>query len=166
MSNCVINTIFSGLSGEINTNPKIYRVYPDKLKAGPEELLEKFMPLGCRPGEFFVSELNNKKILVYVFEIEHEDGRNSIASIGFTLDVRTIIPELKEIVVELIERMRESGILNFGVLELYLDKITEGLQKESKKKIGPMIFDVGFFILSKKMKLQKVNRRARKGGLI
>jgi len=166
MSNSVLNCIVSGLPGEINTNPKIYRIYPDKLKVAKDKILEKSMPIGCRPGEFFEDSLDHKKILIYVFEIERENERNSVASIGFTVDKHTIITDLKEIVMELIKRMKETGILSFEILEHYLDKITVGLQKESKIKIGNMIFDVGYFISSKKMKLQKENRRIVKGGLI
>lgn len=161
MSNCVAVSIIASLEGIRGSNPKIEGFFP-KIKSMDDDLLKVSLPFGTNPGEFSLGLWDNNKILSYVFEIIRENDRNDLASISFSL-VKNSIPEaLKDVIQELITRLESHGLLKIDILNANLSKIVKGLNNESKIKIDQMVFDVGYYIRTKKLKL-KIERKVRGG---
>jgi len=163
MSNCVEISIISSLEGKRGSNPKVESIFP-RNKTFKDDLLKVSLPFGASPGEFFINEIEKSKIISYIFEIEREGDRNDLASISFSLISTTITKNLKQVIQELINHLKTHNLLNIETFNQNLSKIVEGLNKESKIKIEKMVFDVGYFIKDKKLKL-KLNRKKR-GGLL
>ena len=160
MSSTVLVSIISGLEGRIGSNPKIIIIYPDNLDATEEYILERSLPHGALPDQFFEDKLDSRKILVYTFEIQ-KDGRNDLASIGLVLDKDVIIANLQPIIKRLVKRLNSENLLTLEIIQESLPKIIEGLNKESKIKIGNMIFDVKSILNEEKIELKEKSRKAR-----
>lgn len=160
MSSTVLVSIICGLEGRVGSNPKIIKIYPDNLDATEEYILEKSLPHGALPDQFFEDKLDSRKILVYTFEIQ-KDGRNDLASIGLVLDKDVIIANLQPIIKRLIKRLNEENLLTLEIFKESLPKIIDGLNKESKIKIGNMIFDVKSILNEEKIELKEKSRKAR-----
>ena len=161
MTECVTVSIVSSLGGFKNSNPQIIQIHPNTALTNSNETLEKCLPNGSIPGQFYENELEKNKILVYVFEIERDDERNDLTSIGFSMDKNAVVDSLKEVIRELISRMKKHNILNLEILSTELPKILVGLQKESKIKIGSMIFDIKNFLKTNKIVLKNKERKVR-----
>ncbi|MHA1718982.1 MAG: hypothetical protein ACTSWX_06960 [Promethearchaeota archaeon] len=160
MSSTVLVSIISGLEGRVGSNPKIIKIYPDNLDATEEFILEKSLPHGALPDQFFQDKLDSRNILVYTFEIE-KDGRNDLASIGLVLDKDVIIENLQPIIKCLINRLNSENLLTYEIFQESLPKIIDGLNKKSKIKIGKMIFDVNSILNEEKLELKQKTRKAR-----
>lgn len=160
MSSTVLVSIISGLEGRVGSNPKIIKIYPDNLDVTEEFILEKSLPHGAMPDQFFEDKLDSRKILVYTFEIE-KDGRNDLASIGLVLDKDVIIENLQPIIKRLVNRLNSENLLTYEIFQESLPKIIDGLNKESKIKIGNMIFDVKSILNEEKLELKEKSRKAR-----
>ena len=160
MSSTVLVSIICGLEGRVGSNPKIITIYPDNLDATEEYILERSLPHGALPDQFFEDKLDSRKILVYTFEIQ-KDGRNDLASIGLVLDKDVIIANLQPIIKRLVNRLNSENLLTLEIIQESLPKIIEGLNKESKIKIGNMIFDVKSILNEEKIELKEKSRKAR-----
>ncbi len=160
MSSTVLVSIICGLEGRVGSNPKIIKIYPDNLDATEEYILEKSLPHGALPDQFFEDKLDSRKILVYTFEIQ-KDGRNDLASIGLVLDKDVIIENLQPIIKRLVNRLNSENLLTLEIIQESLPKIIEGLNKESKIKICNMIFDVKSILNEEKLELKEKSRKAR-----
>ena len=160
MSSTVLVSIICGLEGRVGSNPKIIKIYPDNLDATEEYILERSLPHGALPDQFFEDKLDSRKILVYTFEIQ-KDGRNDLASIGLVLDKDVIIANLQPIIKRLVKRLNSENLLTLEIIQDSLPKIIEGLNKESKIKIGNMIFDVKSILSEEKIELKEKSRKAR-----
>lgn len=160
MSSTVLVSIICGLEGRVGSNPKIIKIYPDNLDATEEYILERSLPHGALPDQFFEDKLDSRKILVYTFEIQ-KDGRNDLASIGLVLDKDVIIANLQPIIKRLVKRLNSENLLTLEIIQESLPKIIEGLNKESKIKIGNMIFDVKSILNEEKIELKEKSRKAR-----
>ena len=160
MSSTVLVSIISGLEGRVGSNPKIIKIYPDNLDVTEEFILEKSLPHGAMPDQFFEDKLDSRKILVYTFEIE-KDGRNDLASIGLVLDKDVIIENLQPIIKRLVNRLNSENLLTYEIFQESLPKIIDGLNKESKIKIGNMVFDVKSILNEEKLELKEKSRKAR-----
>ena len=134
MSSTVLVSIISGLEGRVGSNPKIIKIYPDNLDVTEEYILERSLPHGALPDQFFEDKLDSRKILVYTFEIQ-KDGRNDLASIGLVLDKDVIIANLQPIIKRLVNRLNSENLLTLEIIQESLPKIIEGLNKlELKEK--------------------------------
>ncbi|MHA1476272.1 MAG: hypothetical protein ACTSQ5_13935 [Promethearchaeota archaeon] len=160
MSSTVLVSIICGLEGRVGSNPKIIKIYPDNLDVTEEYILERSLPHGALPDQFFEDKLDSRKILVYTFEIQ-KDGRNDLASIGLVLDKDVIIANLQPIIKRLVKRLNSENLLTLEIIQESLPKIIEGLNKESKIKIGNMIFDVKSILNEEKIELKEKSRKAR-----
>ena len=160
MSSTVLVSIICGLEGRVGSNPKIIKIYPDNLDATEEYILERSLPHGALPDQFFEDKLDSRKILVYTFEIQ-KDGRNDLASIGLVLDKDVIIANLQPIIKRLVKRLNSENLLTLEIIQENLPKIIEGLNKESKIKIGNLIFDVKSILNEEKIELKEKSRKAR-----
>ncbi len=160
MSSTVLVSIICGLEGRVGSNPKIIKIYPDNLDVTEEYILERSLPHGALPDQFFEDKLDSRKILVYTFEIE-KDGRNDLASIGLVLDKDVIIENLQPIIKRLVNRLNSENLLTYEIFQESLPKIIDGLNKESKIKIGNMIFDVKSILNEEKLELKEKSRKAR-----
>jgi hypothetical protein len=160
MSSTVLVSIICGLEGRVGSNPKIIKIYPDNLDATEEYILERSLPHGALPDQFFEDKLDSRKILVYTFEIQ-KDGRNDLASIGLVLDKDVIIANLQPIIKRLIKRLDSENLLTLEIIQDSLPKIIEGLNKESKIKIGNLIFDVKSILTEEKIELKEKSRKTR-----
>ena len=160
MSSTVLVSIISGLEGRVGSNPKIIKIYPDNLDVTEEYILERSLPHGALPDQFFEDKLDSRKILVYTFEIQ-KDGRNDLASIGLVLDKDVIIANLQPIIKRLVNRLNSENLLTLEIIQESLPKIIEGLNKESKIKIGNMIFDVKSILNEEKIELKEKSRKSR-----
>jgi len=160
MSSTVLVSIICGLEGRVGSNPKIIKIYPDNLDVTEEYILERSLPHGALPDQFFEDKLDSRKILVYTFEIQ-KDGRNDLASIGLVLDKDVIIANLQPIIKRLVNRLNSENLLTLEIIQESLPKIIEGLNKESKIKIGNMIFDVKSILNEEKIELKEKSRKAR-----
>ena len=160
MSSTVLVSIICGLEGRVGSNPKIIKIYPDNLDATEEYILERSLPHGALPDQFFEDKLDSRKILVYTFEIQ-KDGRNDLASIGLVLDKDVIIANLQPIIKRLVKRLNSENLLTLEIIQENLPKIIEGLNKESKIKIGNIIFDVKSILNEEKIELKEKSRKAR-----
>jgi len=160
MSSTVLVSIISGLEGRVGSNPKIIKIYPDNLDVTEEYILERSLPHGALPDQFFEDKLDSRKILVYTFEIE-KDSRNDLASIGLVLDKDVIIENLQPIIKRLVNRLNSENLLTYEIFQESLPKIIDGLNKESKIKIGNMIFDVKSILNEEKLELKEKSRKAR-----
>ena len=129
-----------------------------------DELLNKLLPFGTVPGDVHTFRYKDHTYLSCVFEINQQDERNDLVALSFALDRRAIIKNFEIVMQELITRLKESNLLSLDLLKSNLTAITEAINKESKIKIGNMIFDVAFFLKKKKMKLSE--NRLVKGGLL
>ena len=160
MSSTVLVSIICGLEGRVGSNPKIIKIYPDNLDATEEYILERSLPHGALPDQFFEDKLDSRKILVYTFEIQ-KDGRNDLASIGLVLDKDVIIANLQPIIKRLVKRLNSENLLTLEIIQESLPKIIDGLNKESKIKIGNMMFDVKSILNEEKIELKEKSRKAR-----
>ena len=160
MSSTVLVSIICGLEGRVGSNPKIIKIYPDNLGVTEEFILERSLPHGALPDQFFEDKLDSRKILVYTFEIQ-KDGRNDLASIGLVLDKDVIIANLQPIIKRLVKRLNSENLLTLEIIQESLPKIIEGLNKESKIKIGNMIFDVKSILSEEKIELKEKSRKTR-----
>ena len=157
MSSTVLVSIISGLEGRVGSNPKIIKIYPDNLDTTEEFILEKSLPHGAMPDQFFEDKLDSRKILVYTFEIE-KDGRNDLASIGLVLDKDVIVENLQPVIKRLVNRLNSENLLTYEIFQESLPKIIDGLNKESKIEIGNMIFDVKSILNEEKLELKEKSR--------
>ena len=161
MSSTVLVSIISGLEGRVGSNPKIIKIYPDNLDVTEEFILERSLPHGALPDQFFEDKLDSRNILVYTFQIHQEDGRNDLASIGLVLDKDVIIANLQPIIKRLVKRLESENLLTLDIIQDSLPKIIELLNKESKIKIGNMIFDVKSILNEENLELKEKSRKAR-----
>ena len=161
MSSTVLVSIISGLEGRVGSNPKIIKIYPDNLDATEEYILERSLPHGALPDQFFEDKLDSRNILMLLPPLKYEDGRNDLCSIGLVLDKDVIIANLQPIIKRLVKRLDEENLLTLEVFQESLPKIIDGLNKESKIKIGGMLFDVKSILTEEKIELKEKTRKAR-----
>lgn len=155
MTECVRNFILTELPGYVNSNPKVVGVFPPTSSFENQELLEKMLPFGSLPDQFFENRVGRERVLVYVFEIERVGDRNDLVSLGFVLDKNAVVDGLKSVIIGFFDCLRENGLLQLDVLVENLAQIFNGFQKESKIKIGKVIFDVQHHLKSNKVQLSK-----------
>jgi hypothetical protein len=154
------NPILSTLPGFDGSNPEIVNALQLEVPTNKDEILEKVLPNGAQPGQFFVNFYQKMKILSYVFEIHQADSRNDLTSVSFALSKKTNIDNLKTVLQEIFKRLEENNLLSLEIVHKNLDNIMEALNKESKLKIGTFVFDVSYFLKANKVKLDE-NRRIR-----
>lgn len=165
MTESVAVSIISELPGYVNSNPKIVRIHPDKLKVSHDELLMKSLPNGAEPGHFYQDNLGRHKIISYVFDINSDEHRADLVSIGFTIEKNAVIKGLQYVLGKLIEAMKNHGVLNVEMLDEHLPVILDGLQKESRIKIGKMVFDVKAVLKQSNTTIKK-KKRKRRGAML
>lgn len=169
MSKLVEISIVSSLIGMEGSNPKLEMIIPNSRWAKEQEILLKSLPSGAKPGDFFEEELKGKKILSYIFEIEQDNIRNDLVSIGFAIGDGVIIEELKNIIKEFIFFLQVNDSLNLDLLKKNLPKIMTAFNKQIILKIKvnndkTIKFDIPHILKRKKYTLQK--ERLTRGGLL
>lgn len=138
----ILVSIVSGLEGRVGSNPKILSIFPNTLEASEETIIQKSLPHGATPDKFYEDTIGSNKILVYIFEIQNEDSRNDLASIGLVLDKDVIIENLKPIIVQLIEWLKSENYLTYEIIQENLPKIIEGINNKSIIVIKNQVFNV------------------------
>ncbi len=172
----IISTTISTLEGRVGSNPELIKVFPpsvldiqDQMEKEKtyNELLNKSLPNGANPYEFFEDKFLTNRILVYTFEIFQEDGRNDLASIGFSIDKDMVVDDLKIIITDIIQFMRDSKILSMELVKENLQNIMKSLNKRSKLKIKAngkkFVLDIASILKEKNITLE--NPRFAKGML-
>ena len=142
MSSTILVSIISGLEGRVGSNPKVLSIFPNTLDAKEETIIQKSLPHGATPNEFYEDTLGYSKILVYTFEIHQEDGRNDLCSIGFVLDKNVIAKNLRPIIIKLIVWLKLNNLLTYEVIQENLPKIIDGINNKSIIVIGNDVFNV------------------------
>ncbi len=143
MSSTVLVSIISGLEGRVGSNPKVLSIFPNTLDAKEETIIQKSLPHGATPNEFYEDILGSNKILVYTFEIPNAECRNDLASIGFVLDKNIIAENLRPIIIQLIKWLKLNNLLTYEVIQENLPKIIEGINNKSIIVIGNNVFKIG-----------------------
>ena len=138
----VLVSIVSGLEGRVGSNPKILSIFPNTLDASEETIIQKSLPQGANPDEFYEDTLGSNKILVYTFEIPNEEGRNDLASIGLVLDDNIIIKNLEPIIKNLIDWLKSNNLLTYEIIQENLPKIIDGINNKSIIVINNTVFNV------------------------
>lgn len=155
MKNFIDLLILSGLDGTINSNPKIYNFFP--LSEKKSDLLEFCLPIGGKPNIFYQNMYSDNIIISYLFAIDNAIDRDSLASLCFIIHNNVILEDFKKIILELVNQLNQSSLLNFEDLSSNLGKIAEGLDNETKIVIEKMKFDVSKYIKKNKLELIKKN---------
>ena len=142
MSSTVLVSIISGLEGRIGSNPKVLSIFPDTLDSKNETIIQKSLPHGAAPDEFYEDTLGSNKILAYTFEIPNAECRNDLVSIGFVLDKNIIVENLRPIIKHMIRWMKLNNLLTYEVIQENLPKIIDGINNKSIIVIGNNVFNV------------------------
>ena len=138
----ILVSIISGLQGHVGSNPEVLSIYPNTLDVMEETLIQKSLPLGATPDEFYESNIGSYKILVYIFEIPNVEGRNDLASIGFILDKNVIAENLRPIITQMIKWLKSENLLTYEIIQENLPKIIEGINNKSIIVIKNSVFNV------------------------
>jgi hypothetical protein len=138
----VLVSIISSLEGRIASNPKVLSIYPNTLDVMEETIIQKSLPLGATPDEFYESNIGSYKILVYIFEILNVEGRNDLVSIGFILDKNVIAENLRPIIKHMIKWLKSENLLTYEIIQENLPKIIEGINNKSIIVIKNSVFNV------------------------
>ena len=77
------------------------------------------------------------------------------------MDKDVIIANLQPIIKRLVKRLNSENLLTLEIIQESLPKIIDGLNKESKIKIGNMIFDVKSILNEEKLELKEKSRKTR-----
>ena len=138
----VLVSIMSGLEGRVGSNPKVLSIFPNTLNVSEETIIQKSLPNGAIPDNFYEDTIGSNQILVYTFEIPNEDSRNDLASIGLVLDKDVIIENLRPIIVQLIDWLKSENFLTYEIIQEHLPKIIEGINNKSIIVIKNQVFNV------------------------
>jgi len=138
----VLVSIMSGLEGRVGSNPKVLSIFPNTLNVSEETIIQKSLPNGAIPDNFYKDTIGSNQILVYTFEIPNEDSRNDLASIGLVLDKDVIIENLRPIIVQLIDWLKSENFLTYEIIQEHLPKIIEGINNKSIIVIKNQVFNV------------------------
>jgi hypothetical protein len=154
MSLSAIKTcMLSGLRGHIGSHPELLGIYPQSA-VQQEDLINKSLPFGAKPNEFYVDTYQKDTILVYSFRILQAE-RDDLASIGFLLEKGANIDHLKIVIQIIIQTLEKANLLTFNILQKNLNTIQIGLNTQKAIVIENKAIDIAEIVRSGKLILMK-----------
>lgn len=162
MSEGGLSIVLACLEGKIGSNPKIVRIYPS-IRGKIDDLIPIFLPFGARPDMYYEGIYENQRYFTLIYEIEQKESRSDLVSISLVNNKS--LENNKQIIKELISKMKTDNQFSLELLSDNLPMILEGIENESTIKIGNLFFDIQKFLEINNLKSTK-NVRKVKGALI